>query len=400
MSSKSLSLMERRKQKLGNLQGTIQSLSVVDSKVKARSRKSSIHNLQPSMEMKINVLSEKSNEDFIQGELETGIDIVSSDEEGNINTNSNQFEEKYELTVKIGEGAHGVVSKCINKKDNRVYAAKTIRWEDEHFRFLRTNFINIRQLRHKSIIKYKALFINDKIRVCHTILEYFPHPSLKPGSMTEDTLKNIFLLIVEAVSYLHENSICHRDIKPDNILYDEEKKRMKIIDFGVSKNMKIRGSYETMLTDTGTFYYKAPEMFMGAGYTEAVDAWAIGISLYEMITGSTPFASEYLSDTKDNILKAEIDFENPIFLTYSPLVKDLISNLLKKDPKERISCEQAKNNLWFFSNIEEIDIRKSADIYMIEKNIKIKEKKLKGSLKRKVSLRDKKNVEQSPVTKN
>lgn len=69
MSSKSLSLMERRKQKLGNLQGTIQSLSVVDSKIKARSRRVSIHNFHPSMEMKINVLSEKSNEELIQSEL-------------------------------------------------------------------------------------------------------------------------------------------------------------------------------------------------------------------------------------------------------------------------------------------------------------------------------------------
>ena len=59
-----------------------------------------------------------------------------------------------------------------------------------------------------------------------------------------------------------------------------------------------------MLTDTGTFYYKAPEMFIGAGYTDAVDAWAIGIILYEMITGHTPFADEYLSQTKDNILNA------------------------------------------------------------------------------------------------
>ena len=50
-----------------------------------------------------------------------------------------------------------------------------------------------------------------------------------------------------------------------------------------------------MLTDTGTFYYKAPEMFLGGGYNEMVDNWAVGIILYEMITGETPFASEYLS---------------------------------------------------------------------------------------------------------
>lgn len=51
-------------------------------------------------------------------------------------------------------------------------------------------------------------------------------------------------------------------------------------------------------------------MFTGEGYTEAVDSWAVGILLYEMITGQTPFASEYLIDTKENIINAEINFSH------------------------------------------------------------------------------------------
>jgi serine/threonine protein kinase len=103
--------------------------------------------------------------------------------------------------------------------------------------------------------------------------------------LIEDELKDVFSQILGALSYLHKHNICHRDIKPDNILYDKENKQVKIIDFGVSKNVKLRGRCEKMLTDTGTFYYKAPEMFTGEGYTEAVDSWAVGILLYEMITG-------------------------------------------------------------------------------------------------------------------
>ena len=106
-----------------------------------------------------------------------------------------------------------------------------------------------------------------------------------------------------------------------------------------------------MLTDTGTFYYKAPEMFMGGGYTEAVDSWAIGICLYEMIVGITPFASEYLLDTKEKIMNSEPDYSRLNFFNFNPLVKDLISHLLKKNPKKRISCEEAKKHLWFFSHL-------------------------------------------------
>ena len=114
-------------------------------------------------------------------------------------------------------------------------------------------------------------------------------------------MRSLFHEILEGLHYLHQNNICHRDIKPDNILYDKDKKHIKIIDFGVSNNVKKRGKKENMYTDTGTFYYKAPEMFMGGGYSEAIDSWAVGICLYEMITGVTPFASEYLLDTKDKI---------------------------------------------------------------------------------------------------
>ena len=100
---------------------------------------------------------------------------------------------------------------------------------------------------------------------------------------------------------------------------------------------------------------------MGGGYTEAIDSWAVGICLYEMITGVTPFATEYLLDTKDKITNAEIDFSNEVFYNYNPLVKDLISHLLKKDPKERMTCLEAKKHIWFFSHLSSTEIMKSAE---------------------------------------
>lgn len=88
---------------------------------------------------------------------------------------------------------------------------------------------------------------------------------------------------------MHEKFICHRDIKPENILYDVNSKNLKIIDFGVAKNTKLRGRYEEMLTVTGTEQYRAPQMFLGGGYTDSVDLWAVGITLYRLIAGNTPF---------------------------------------------------------------------------------------------------------------
>lgn len=74
-------------------------------------------------------------------------------------------------------------------------------------------------------------------------MEYFPYPYLQPG-LTEDELRKTFYKLFDALSYLHKKHICHRDIKPENILFDRTTGNIKIIDFGVSKNLKMRGRYE------------------------------------------------------------------------------------------------------------------------------------------------------------
>ena len=79
---------------------------------------------------------------------------------------------------------------------------------------------------------------------------------------------------------------------------------MKIVDFGICKKTFQRGSRREMLTIIGTPFYMAPEVYIGGGYDETVDNWAIGITLYKLITGSTPFEDVYHSDTIANIVKA------------------------------------------------------------------------------------------------
>ena len=87
-----------------------------------------------------------------------------------------------------------------------------------------------------------------------------------------------------------------------------------------------------MLTNTGTLYYKAPEMFLGGGYDNRVDIWAVGIMLYQMIDKQrrTPFESVYHHETITNILKGEVNFQAEIWSKH-PFAKDLIIRLLKKN---------------------------------------------------------------------
>ena len=80
----------------------------------------------------------------------------------------------------------------------------------------------------------------------------------------------------------------HRDIKPTNILYDPKGKTIKLIDFGISKRFRKRGALFDMWTITGALNYRAPEMFSG-GYRETIDIWAVGVLMYKLVTGKTPF---------------------------------------------------------------------------------------------------------------
>ena len=221
----------------------------------------------------------------------------------------NPFENNFIIEQKLGQGAHGVVKKCIHKQSKKVYAVKILKMEDEHFRSIRTNFISIKQLKNDHIIKYKALYLSSKNRVCHLVMEYLPYKRLHKG-LEQTILRIIFHKIIDAIAYIHEKNICHRDLKPDNILFDQKSKSLKIIDFGVSKNMKLRGRYEEMLTNTGQLYYKAPQMFQGGSYNEKVDSWSIGITLYELITGKTPFENEYMIETIQNIQSKPLQMDH------------------------------------------------------------------------------------------
>lgn len=105
------------------------------------------------------------------------------------------------------------------------------------------------------------------------------------------------------MEYLHSHRVCHRDIKPENILYALEDGLLKLIDFEVSTLERFNDS--EMWTVTGSLFYKAPEMFSGS-YTNKVDVWAVGIVVFELLHGHSPFARELLKDTIDEICHKEV----------------------------------------------------------------------------------------------
>ena len=206
----------------------------------------------------------------------------------------------------------------------------------------------MKRTKHPSIIKYEALYFDLRQRKGWLVMELVRFPSLQKLKVSsEEDLKNIVFQIMEGLSYLHQQDIVHRDIKPENILYDSQTKTIKFIDFGISKRCRRRGALVDMWTITGTLYYRAPEMLAG-GYREAVDIWATGVLLYKLVTGKTPFESEYHHQTIQNIRGQDLTFPAE-FNKHSFELKNMVSMMLERNIDSRPRACVLTKDLWFSS---------------------------------------------------
>ena len=173
---------------------------------------------------------------------------------------------------------------------------------------------------------------------------YFVMPFINGGELykifqeqkrfDESVVKFYAAQIIIAIGKLHEKGIMHRDLKLENVMVDETG-YIKIIDYGLAKML---ADDEVAMSYCGTPEYLAPEMVSHAGHDKSVDWWAIGIMIYEMLVGVTPFFNKNRKVLMSKIKHSRIVFPDrrTYRIAYSDEMVDLISNLLKKNKDERL----------------------------------------------------------------
>jgi len=291
--------------------------------------------------------------------------------------------EKYEVLERIGEGAHGYVTRATRKEDAVSVALKKV--------ILRKT---AKQLPKAVVREIKTMLLLAESKYVVRLLDYFPHSGsyllvfdYMPSGLWEMThdpdihlkethIKSYLRMLMRGVAYLHSNSVMHRDLKPANLLIDA-KGILKIGDFGQARLLWSKESKNRCYTpEVATKWYRAPELLYGAKeYTQSVDLWAVGCILAEMINKAPLFPGETDIDQLATVVKclgnpSETvwpgvsrlpDFKKISFPPIDPIpwkklvpgasaeAISLLETLVVYNPKSRVTAKQGLRSAYFFS---------------------------------------------------
>lgn len=259
---------------------------------------------------------------------------------------------KYSKGRFLGKGGF---AKCYEVQDletKEIFAAKivakaSISKPRAHAK-LRSEISIHRSLDHEKVVHFYDYFEDSEY--VYIILELCPNQTLnefmrKRPSKRLSEQEGMFYLydLIMALKYLHKRRVIHRDLKLGNLFLDENV-RIKVGDFGLAAQLEHDG--EKKRTICGTPNYIAPEILEGkTGHSYEVDIWSLGVILYTMLVGRPPFETNDVKTTYKRIRYNQYSFPDAVRL--SDQAKDLISAILRTDPRSRPSLDDILAAPWF-----------------------------------------------------
>lgn len=248
---------------------------------------------------------------------------------------------RYEVVATLGQGAMGTVYKAVDPLIERTVAIKTINLDlskEERAEFEERFYREAKsagRLNHSNIVSIYD--VGETGDVAYIAMEYVEGESLREmldsGVVFPPALiGRIAAQIAGALHYAHENQVVHRDIKPANIMITPNRD-VKIMDFGIAQIPT--GSRTQLGTVLGSPKYMAPEQVAGETTDGRTDIFALGVVLYEMLTGTTPFNGDNLSAILYKILNEEVAPPSTVNLGVPPVFDRIIARALAKRPEDR-----------------------------------------------------------------
>uniref|UniRef100_A0A6Q2YB84 Ribosomal protein S6 kinase n=1 Tax=Esox lucius TaxID=8010 RepID=A0A6Q2YB84_ESOLU len=261
------------------------------------------------------------------------------------------FSDGYEIKEDVGLGAYSVCKRCVHKITSVDYAVKIIdrakKDPSEEIEIL------LRYGQHPNIITLKDVY--DDGKCVYLVMELMRGGELLDRILhqkcfSEREASAVLCTITKTVEYLHSQGVVHRDLKPSNILYVDETgdpESIRICDFGFAK--QLRAENGLLMTPCYTANFVAPEVLKKQGYDAACDIWSLGILLYTMLAGFTPFANGP-DDTPEEILarigSGKYALSGGNWDAVSEAAKDIVTKMLHVDPHQRLTAPQVLRHQW------------------------------------------------------
>lgn len=252
----------------------------------------------------------------------------------------------FDYIKELGKGSYGIVKLLKYKQNNELFALKITH------KMLNINEYNLhlKVSQHPNIVQVYNYFSHNDMNIVGFLMEYVPNGDLfklvrKKRKLSEPDARLIFMQLISALDHCHQNNICHRDIKLENILVNEH--IIKLTDFGYACQI----DNPDIKYKVGTMTYISPEILLGESDLIKSDIWACGVVLYLLLCGQYPFewgvdkdinTRESHKQITHNILN--LNYTLPEYLSEES--KELIKQIFVKNPKDRISIQEIWKCKW------------------------------------------------------
>ena len=278
----------------------------------------------------------------------------------------------YILLTTLGTGSYGEVRLCKDRTTDALFAIKIISKDmlkkkkggassETYFEDIKREIAIMKKLLHPNVLRLYEVLDDPKVNKLYLLLEYMKGGDLvavlKKRTDTEGggyvtlgdvELWNVFRQVAAGVRYLHYQNVVHGDIKPQNLLVEDQggTQVVKIADFGISKMLE--GEGQNVTDAAGTPAFMSPELCRGDAYSgQLADVWALGATVFMLKFGHPPFQAGNILSLYQKIQDDPLEF--PPAPSINPGLRNLLETMMVKDPEKRSTLQQMLQHPWLRS---------------------------------------------------
>lgn len=258
---------------------------------------------------------------------------------------------EYQVEDKMDETKCSILMKSKHLRDNSDKVLKFVKYKREVKDKCKDEIKIMDTFNHPNILKYEFSLLQPPYLIIAT--KYAPYKNLfeflnkyYQYGMPEKVVRIVMRQILNSVDCLHKQRVWHRDIKPQNFLVFERDPSIliQLADFGFAKKFQINEKGKEYI---GTLSYSAPEIHNKQPYTESVDIWSIGITMFVLLVNRSPFNEfSFHNPVISQIIKGKINYESLRLSKVSELAIEMIQKMCRMNPYRRPTAEELLHDPW------------------------------------------------------